>query len=206
MKPTDFFIIKNDLLKPLFEKENVWEVVKALPNYLKELFSSEKIKGNFASNVFVEDGAKVDPTARILGPAYIGKGVQIRFNAYIRENVIVGENSNIGHASEIKNSIILNNSTIAHFNHIGDSVIGSNINFAGGAQVANLRLDQQSILVDVHGQKIDTQLKKLGAIIGDNCRIGANSVLNPGVILGKNSIVYPLVAVSGTYQENSIIK
>ena len=206
MKPNDFFTTNNELLKKLFETENVWEIVKNLPDYLAELFSSGKLKGNHSDNVYIEEGVKVDPTAKIIGPAYIGKGSEVRFNAYIRENVIVGENSIIGHATEIKNSLILDNSVIAHYNHIADSVIGNNVNIAGGAQVANLRLDQQSVKVDVSGEKVDTGLKKLGAIIGDNSQIGANAVLNPGTILGKKSVVYPLIAVLGTHPENSTIK
>lgn len=206
MRADDFFIIDNDLIKGLFQTEKVWEAIKSLPEFLERLFSGGEIKGNLGENVYIQDGVEVDETARIKGPAIILKGTKIHFNAYIRENVIIGENSKIGHGVEIKNSIVLNNSTIAHFNHIAESIIGNNINFAAGAQVANLRLDRKTVMVEINGQKIDTGLPKFGAIIGDNCQIGANSVINPGTILGKNCLVYPLTQVNGTHTPGSIIK
>ena len=207
MKPTDFFDLTEFEHKAIFEGvENVWEALEELSQYIDQLFFSGKIVGNFAADVYVHPEAEIDPSTRILGPAIICKKAKVRYNAFIRENVIVGENSVIGHAVEVKNTIILNNSTIAHFNHVGDSIIGGNINIAGGAQLANLRLDQNTVSVELDGQKINTGLKKLGAIIGDNSQIGANAVLNPGTILGKESIVYPLALVSHTHPTKSIIK
>ncbi len=106
----------------------------------------------------------------------------------------------------MKNSIILDNSSISHFNHVADSIIGNNVNLAAGTQLANLRFDKQKVYVKSGEEKIDTELEKFGTILGDGCQIGANAVLNPGTVLGKNCVVYPLVVASGTYPENSVIK
>lgn len=207
MKPQDFFDLTNFEHKAIFEGvENAWEAIEELSEYIDQLFFSGKLVGNFAADVYVHPDAEVDPSAKILGPAIICKGAKVRFNAFIRENVIIGENSVIGHGVEVKNSIILNNSTIAHFNHIGDSIIGNNVNIAGGAQIANLRLDKNKVTVEKDGEKIETGMVKLGAIIGDNSQIGANAVLNPGTILGKDCVIYPLTLVSHTHPAKSIIK
>ncbi|MBI2012186.1 glucose-1-phosphate thymidylyltransferase [Candidatus Daviesbacteria bacterium] len=192
-KPTNYFDLTNFTQADIFEGvENIWEVLKKLSSYL--------------NGIVIDPTAKVDPTAKILGPAIIGANTVIGFNALIRENVITGSDCIIGHGTEVKNSIILNNSFFSHMSYIGDSVIGNNINFGGGAKTGNLRLDKAPVTVKIGEEIIETGLEKFGAVVGDNTKIGINAVLNPGTILGKNCIVYPLVSVNGVFAENSKIK
>lgn len=206
-KPSNFFDLSNFKYADIFEGEDlVWNVVKKIPLYLAQAFEGGKVKGNFRSDVYVEEGADVDPTAKILGPAIICKGARIGFNALIRENVIIGEASQV-RFTEVKNSIILNYVLANHMSYIGDSIVGSNTNIGSGAKLANLRFDKENVVIKVSDtEKIDSKLKKLGAIIGDGSNIGVNSVLNPGTILGKNSNVYPLTLAKGVYPNNSVIK
>lgn len=205
-EPSNFFDYQNFEHKELFDSsENVWDVVKNLPKFIADLFESGKIVGNYAKNVYVGQNVTIDPTAKIVGPAIIGDNCIIDFGAYLRQNVIVGAGSKIGHASEIKNSVIIGKTAIAHFNYVGDSVIGSSVNFGAGSKVANFRLDGKNIAVRLDDEKFDTGLNKFGAAVGDNSKIGVNAVLNPGTVLGKDCIVFPLQSVSGVHENDSKI-
>lgn len=191
----------------------VWEAAPKINAYLKNYLKNtdrvciiENENGfygtGFFANSFVDlsDGSVeigkntiIEPGAFIKGPTIIGRHCEIRHNAYIRGDVIVGDNCVIGHCSEIKNSVIMNYSNIPHFNYVGDSIIGSNVNIGFMSALLNLRVDKKSIwikIVDKTGKlvwKSPIALKKLGSIIGDGCGIGANISLNPGFILMPES-------------------
>jgi len=135
-----------------------------------------------------------------------GKNCYIHPHTNIRENVILGDNVNIGFSVELKNCIIMNNTHIAHINYVGDAIVGKDCNISGGAMFANFRLDNKLVLVKAGEEKIDTGMLKFSAIVGDGTWVGVNSVLNPGTIIGKHSAVYPLVSVTGTHPEKSIIR
>lgn len=188
--------------------EHVWDVLKKIESYISSQFSSGKLTPNHqgSNNVFIGEGTVVEEGAYIKGSAIIGKNCFIAHGAYVRENVILGDNARIWHGTEIKHTIMLNNAVGTHNGYIGDSIIGNRVNIAAGAIVANLRLDRKPIYVRHSEGKIDTGLLKFGAIIGDDCQIGVNAVLNPGTVLGKNSVVFPLTSVFGVHEEGSTIK
>lgn len=191
----DFFDLKGFSHAKIFEGVgNIWDVLPKLRDYVKK--NGQSIGG----------GTVVEEGSYLKGPAIIGKNCIISHGAYIRENCIVGDNVHIGHGVEVKNSIIVSNTAVAHLNYIGDSIVGSNVNIGGGAKTANFRLDGQNIRIKVGEERVDTGLQKLGAIIGDGSKIGVNSVLNPGTILGKNVWVYPLVSVFGVHEDGEVIK
>lgn len=192
--PQNFFDFKNEEFANIFDpQKQVWLALSNIKKYLQK-------------KIIIHPSVIIDPYVHIIGPAFIGKNTTLKSGAYIRENVIIGEECIIGHASEIKNSIILSNSVAAHFNYVGDSIIGRNVNIAGGASFANLRLDRQKVTVKYQNEKIPTNLEKFGAVIGDNTQIGMHAVLNPGTIIGKNCIIYPQSSVNGFYKEGSKIK
>ncbi len=157
-------------------------------------------------DIFVGEGTTIQEGAVIIGPAIIGKNCVIGHCSLIRENCILGDNVHIGHAVEIKNSVFLNSAIAAHLNYIGDSLIGKNANISGGAILANFRLDKKTIAIRNGIEKIDTGLQKFGSIVGDGSSIGVNTVLNPGTILGKKTVVYPLTSVTGVHQDGEVIK
>ncbi|HUD04912.1 MAG TPA: DapH/DapD/GlmU-related protein [Patescibacteria group bacterium] len=195
----EFFDLNNVSFSDLFKDLSYpWEALSNMQSYLDSKINTE--------NVVVGEGTVIEKDAVIKGKAIIGKNCLIGNAVLMRDNCILGDNVQIGHGVELKNVIILNNSSIAHLNYVGDSIVGNNVNISAGAIVANLRLDRQEILVNIQGEKINTGLGKFGAIIGDGCAVGVNSVLNPGTILGKNCVVYPLTSVRGFHQANEIIK
>ncbi len=155
---------------------------------------------HIAKNVLIED------STYIKGPCFISEGSEIRQGAYLRGNVITGKNCIIGHTTEVKNSILLNNVHAAHFAYIGDSIIGNNVNLGAGVKLANFRLDQKEIKFSFNDKRVNTHLKKLGAIIGDNSQIGCNSVLNPATFLAKNVTIYSLLNIGGYILNGSIVK
>jgi NDP-sugar pyrophosphorylase family protein len=149
------------------------------------------------NNVAIHETATVEPGAVLKGPAIIGPGCFIGANAYLRAGVYLGSSVVIGPGCEVKTSVIMSHTHIAHFNFVGDSLIGSHVNFEAGAIVCNHwneRSDKQ-IRLAYNGQIIETGTEKFGALIGDGCKIGANAVLSPGTILAKNTIVSRLELV-----------
>ena len=151
-------------------------------------------------------GVDIESTALVAGPTILGAGTLVRHGAYIRGGVVTGEKAIIGHATEVKNSYMLDGAKAAHFAYVGDSVIGKNVNLGAGTKLSNLRMDHGEVIVKHGSHTISTKLRKFGAIVGDGVEIGCNAVLNPGVLLGKKTVVYPCVSVrSKAYSEGSKI-
>ena len=209
----NFFELNEIEFKELFENRNPFEVLKNLKNFIKEKLKPE-INGKVESGAFLADemifigeGTIVENGAYIKGPTIIGKNCQIRQGAYIRGGVITGDNCVIGHATEVKNSIFLNGAKAAHFAYVGDSILGNGVNLGAGTKLANLKIDVSKVkVIDNFGNKHDSGLKKLGAILGDNVEIGCNAVTSPGTFIGKNSRIYANTLVKGFIPENSIVK
>ena len=209
-----FFSLTEYAHSSLFEGcKYPWEALSRLQAYLKSL-PLGKIEIEIPSTVYlvnpelicIGEGTVIEPGVYIQGPCYIGKNCIIRHGAYIRGNVITGDSCVIGHDTEIKNSILLNKASAAHFNYVGDSILGNATNLGAGVKCANLRLDNQSVCVFIEGQKINTALTKLGAIVGDGAQVGCNCVINPGTILGRNSFCFPCLNIDGFIPENGRVK
>lgn len=149
------------------------------------------------NNVFIASDVKLPQFCVIESNAYIGSGTEIRPFAYIRKDVIIGKNCVIGNSCELKNSILLNNVQVPHFNYVGDSLLGNNTHIGAGVILANLRLDNKSIVLRTKTERINSGLRKIGAIMSDNSEVGCNSVLNPGTILAKNVKIAALQSVKG---------
>lgn len=196
------------LYTPLFDqKKYPWEVLPNIEQFINTFRNDASTLGykEVEENIFIGSGVFVDSTAKIQGPAIIGHNSSIGHAAFVRGGVLIGENVNIGHATEVKHSVINSNSALAHLNYVGDSIVGSNVNISGGATLANFRFDKREIVVKHEEKIIPTHLKKFGSIIGDNSQIGVNAVLNPGTILAKDTIVYPLTFVRGCHLTSTII-
>lgn len=193
-------------------KERVWDALFYLDPYLKSF--SHKIEISIPEGVFLENkesisigkGTTIDPGVLIQGPCVIGKNCRIRHGAFLRGSVILGDDCVVGHGSELKNAILLNGSCAAHLCYVGDSILGSNVNLSAGVKCANLRLDAKEVSIVFEGKKIKTGLKKLGAILGSDVKVGCNCVLNPGTLIGKKSAVYPLLNIGGCIPAFSEVK
>ena len=171
-------------------------LIPSLANTYKEI----------APNVWVGPGTYIEKTALIQGPVIIGANCQIRHAAFIRQNVICGNDVVIGNSTEVKNAILFDGVQIPHFNYVGDSILGYKAHLGAGAILSNFKSTGDEIHVWIDDQKIATGLNKLGALIGDQVEVGCNSVLYPGTIVGKRSIIYPLNPVRGTLAEDMILK
>lgn len=201
--PSLFFDLKESSYGELFlETKEIWEVLKKLESYLHSL-SLGKIDCEIPSSatlihphlISIGEGSSIGPGVCIEGPAFIGKNCNIRHAAFLRSYVLIGDHTTIGHASEVKHSVILSYSALPHFNYVGDSILGNRVNLGAGAVCANTRLDKQEIKVVIEGKKISTGLKKFGAIIGDDSMLGSHVVTNPGSFLLKKSFVKPCTSV-----------
>lgn len=204
-----FFDLKNCYFGDIFNDVNlVWEVLPKIKDYIKNNLDKNLLKGSYdeKKGIFIGEGTVVQEGAMIIGPAIIGKNCFIGHASLIRENCLFADNVHIGHGTEVKNSIFLNTSIAAHLNYVGDSLIGNNVNISAAVILPSFRLDKKSITINTGKEKIDTGLRKLGSIIGDDSNIGVNSVLNPGTILGKKTIVYPLLSVVGVHKNGEVIK
>lgn len=141
--------------------------------------------------VGIGECVRIKSGAYIEGPAYIDSYSVIGPNCYIRPYTSIGKNVRIGNACEIKNSVIQDNTRIEHLSYVGDSIIGEGCNLGAGTILANLRLDNKTVKVEIKGKTIDTKLRKFGGVVGDYVKIGVNSSIMPGVIIGQYSRIWP---------------
>ena len=125
------------------------------------------------------------------------EGADIRPGAFIRGSAIIGRNTVVGNSTELKNCILFDKVQVPHFNYVGDSILGEGAHLGAGAVTSNVKSDKTEVTISLPGEKIPTGLKKLGAILGDRVEVGCNSVLCPGTIVGRESIIYPLCRVRG---------
>lgn len=130
----------------------------------------------------------------------------MRPGAFIRGNALVGDHCVVGNSTELKNVILFDNVQVPHYNYVGDSILGYKAHMGAGAVTSNVKQDKSLISVHKSGERMETGLKKFGAMLGDHAEIGCNSVLNPGAVVGRGSRVYPLSMVRGFVPPHSIHK
>ena len=184
-----------------------WEVLVEIKDFIFQY--AKNLPDDFErieEFVWVGKGTTISKNVLIKGPAIIGYNCEIRHSAYIRENVIIGNDVVVGNSTEIKNSILFNKAQVPHYNYVGDSILGYKAHLGAGAITSNLKSDGTLVKVKHGTDIIETGLRKFGAIVSDFSEVGCNSVLNPGTIIGKDSIVYPLSSVRGYIPEKSILK
>ena len=157
-------------------------------------------------NIFISKEAEISPSACINGPALICKGACVRHCAFIRGSAIIGEGAVVGNSTELKNVILFNKVQVPHYNYVGDSILGYKAHMGAGSITSNVKSDKKLVIIKNKEAKLETGLKKVGAMIGDNVEVGCGSILNPGSIIGRNTNIYPLSSVRGVVKENSIYK
>ncbi len=209
MKTKELFDLEKTIAAEVFVGcEYPWQVLPKIKEFTVELgkqLDKEKFD-EISPQVWVSKTAKVAPTAFIASPCIIDEGAEVRHCAFIRGGVIVGKNCVVGNSTEMKNAIIFDNVQIPHFNYVGDSVLGYKSHLGAGAVTSNVKSDKTLVTIKNGDEKIETGMKKFGAMVGDFTEVGCNSVLCPGTVVGKNCTVYPLSRVRGYIKENSIFK
>ena len=201
--------LDHTIAKSLFETITYpWEALSKIKDYIMEL--GERLDRNVFDKVdddiWVAKSAKIAPSASLNGPLIIDENAEVRHCAFIRGSAIVGKNAVVGNSTELKNSILFDNVQVPHYNYVGDSIYGYKSHTGAGVIASNLKSDKSLVTVMCDGEKVETGVKKFGAMIGDFVEVGCNSVMNPGTVVGRNSNVYPLSFVRGYVEENSIYK
>ena len=208
-KIKNLYNLNETIAKELLEKlVYPWEALPKISEFI--ILLGKKLDSNIYElkdeNIWIAKSANVMPSAYIKGPAIIGENAEIRHCAFIRGNVIIGNNAVVGNSTELKNVILFNKVQVPHYNYVGDSILGYKAHMGAGAITSNVKSDKKPVIVKNNIEKIETGLKKFGAMIGDNVEVGCGSVLNPGSVIGKNTNIYPLSSVRGVVPENSIYK
>ncbi len=184
-----------------------WEAVGKIKDIINALIPTlGKEYQEISEGVYVFKGVEIPKTACIMPPCIICEGAQIRNGAFLRGNVIIGCGAVVGNSSEIKNAILFDGACVPHFNYVGDSIIGYKAHLGGGVIASNLKGDKSNVSVKRGGEKIETGMRKLGAIIGDNVEVGCGAVLNPGTVIFSGARIYPLQSVRGVIEKNIIYK
>ena len=185
-----------------------WEALPKIGEFivkLGETLPTDKFEKR-GENVWIAKTAKVFPSAYINGPAIIDEDAEIRHCAFIRGNAIVGKGAVVGNSTELKNVVLFNKVQVPHYNYVGDSILGFKAHMGAGSITSNVKSDKTLVVVKAGEEKVETGLKKFGAMLGDNVEVGCNSVLNPGTVVGRSSNIYPTSCVRGFVPADSIYK
>jgi len=166
---------------------NEWKLGELERDVRGEVHESADLRGP----VVVEEGATIDAGVVIEGPALVRSGASVGPNAYVRGATLVGEEAHVGHGVEIKNSVLGARSHVAHLSYVGDSLLGRDVNFGAGTNVANLRHDGENVKLTVKGERVSTRRRKFGVVAGDDAKTGINTSLNPGVTLSPGATTTP---------------
>lgn len=206
---SNMYDLNETIAASLFDgKQYPWEVLADIGDFIRKLGPTldpdeYELKGE---EIWIHKTARLWPTVSITGPCIICKDAEIRQCAFIRGKAIVGEGCVVGNSTELKNVVLFNKVQVPHYNYVGDSVLGFKSHMGAGAVTSNVKQDKKNVTISYEGHKIETGLKKFGAMLGDNVEVGCNSVLNPGTVVGRYSNIYPLSCVRGYVPANSIYK
>lgn len=208
VKITELLDLSKTIAAELFAgKTYPWEALGEISSFIEALgptLPAEEFD-NPQPGVWIAKDAKVFPSAYIGAPCIIDHEAEVRHCAFIRGSAIVGKGAVVGNSTELKNVVLFDKVQVPHYNYVGDSILGFKAHMGAGSITSNVKMDRT--LVKVHGEEvIETQRKKFGAILGNNVEVGCNSVLNPGTVIGAESMVYPLSAVRGVVPAMAVYK
>ncbi|TLZ71127.1 MAG: glucose-1-phosphate thymidylyltransferase [Methanobacteriota archaeon] len=194
---------------PWIDVGRPWDLLAAnaiLMAGLKGRVDGDVAKGaTLVGEVVVEAGSKILDGAYLQGPTIIGRESEIGPNCFVRPATTVGRRCKVGNACEVKNSILMDGTHVPHQNYVGDSILGERCNLGAGTKVANLRLDEESVRVPWRGHLIDTGLRKLGVIMGDDVKTGINASIDVGTVIGEETFIGPGAIARGVIAARSRI-
>ena len=201
--------LSHTIAAPLFEGRTYpWEVLGDIKAFILALGPTlpKDEYDEVSEGVWIARDAAVFPSAHIGAPCIIDHGAEVRHCAFIRGSAIVGKNCVVGNSVELKNALLFDSVQTPHYNYVGDSVLGYKSHMGAGSITSNVKSDKTLVVVKNGGERMETGLKKFGAILGDFVEVGCNSVLNPGCVIGRRSSVYPTSSVRGVVPQDSIFK
>ena len=188
--------------------EYPWQALPGIGEFIKKLgaaLPAEEYERR-GEDVWVHKSAVLFPNNYIAGPCIIGPETEVRPGAFIRGNALVGAGCVVGNSTELKNVILFDRVQVPHYNYVGDSILGYKSHMGAGAVTSNVKQDKSLVTVNVDGQRVETGLKKFGAMLGDGVEVGCGAVLNPGTVVGQGARVYPLSMVRGLVPARSLYK
>ena len=206
---TDLLDLSHTIAAGLFEGRTYpWEVLGGIKDFILALGPTlpEEEYDHPAEGVWIAKDATVFPSAYIGAPCIIDHGAEVRHCAFIRGSAIVGKGCVVGNSVELKNVVLFDSVQTPHYNYVGDSILGYKSHMGAGSITSNVKSDKTLVVVKRGAERIETGLKKFGAILGDNVEVGCNSVLNPGSVLGRGVSVYPTSSVRGVIPAGHIYK
>lgn len=185
-----------------------WEALGGISDFIREIGPKldPEVYEKRGEDIWVAKSATIAPTASLNGPLIIDEDAEVRQCAFIRGSAIVGKGSVVGNSTELKNVIIFNSVQVPHYNYVGDAVLGYKSHMGAGSICSNVKSDKKLVVVKDGEEKIETGLKKFGAMLGDNVEVGCGSVLNPGTVIGRCCNIYPLSSVRGCVPAGHIYK
>ena len=201
--------LSHTIAAPLFEGRTYpWEVLGDIKAFILALGPTlpKDEYDEVSEGVWIARDAAVFPSAHIGAPCIIDHGAEVRHCAFIRGSAIVGKKCVVGNSVELKNALLFDGVQTPHYNYVGDSVLGYKSHMGAGSITSNVKSDKTLVVVKNGGDRMETGLKKFGAILGDFVEVGCNSVLNPGCVIGRRSSVYPTSSVRGVVPQDSIFK
>lgn len=206
---TDLLDLSHTIAAGLFEGRTYpWEVLGGIKDFILALGPTlpEEEYDHPAEGVWIAKDATVFLSAYIGAPCIIDHGAEVRHCAFIRGSAIVGKGCVVGNSVELKNVVLFDSVQTPHYNYVGDSILGYKSHMGAGSITSNVKSDKTLVVVKSGAERIETGLKKFGAILGDNVEVGCNSVLNPGSVLGRGVSVYPTSSVRGVIPAGHIYK
>ncbi|MBQ9141639.1 MAG: UDP-N-acetylglucosamine pyrophosphorylase [Lachnospiraceae bacterium] len=205
----ELYDLNETIAADLFEGATYpWELLPKIKDFilkLGETLDPEKFEKR-GEDIWVAKSAKVAPTACLNGPLIVDEDAEIRHCAFVRGSAIVGKGAVVGNSTELKNVVLFNKVQVPHYNYVGDSILGYRAHMGAGSITSNVKSDKTLVRIMTFDGVLETGLKKMGAMLGDNVEVGCNSVLNPGTIVCRNSNIYPTSSVRGVVPANSIYK
>jgi len=203
------YTLEETIAKDIFEGVTYpWEVLPKIKDFIIELGKTlpQDLYEEVKENVWIAKTAKVFESAYINGPCIIDEDAEVRHCAFIRGNAIVGKSAVVGNSTELKNVILFNKVQVPHYNYVGDSILGFKAHMGAGSITSNVKSDKTLVVIKNDEELIETGIKKVGAMLGDNVEVGCNSVLNPGTVICTDSNIYPTSCVRGVIPPHSIYK
>lgn len=197
--------LAGDALRDTVYPFEILKEIGALIEAIGEQLDKDEFE-QIGEKIWAAKDASIAPTASITGPCIIGHGTEVRHCAFIRGNALIGDGCVVGNSTELKNVILFDCVQVPHYNYVGDSVLGYRSHMGAGSITSNVKSDKTPVAMRNGDDRLDTELKKCGAFLGDFVEVGCGSVLNPGTVIGKNASVYPLSSVRGTVPEGGIYK
>ncbi len=209
LRTCDLFDLSHTRAASLLEKTQYpWEALGGIKEFILALGPTLPADEytEVSEHVWIAKDAVIYPNNYIGAPCIIGHETEVRPGAFIRGSALVGDHCVVGNSTELKNVILFDNVQVPHYNYVGDSILGYRSHMGAGSITSNVKSDKLPVTVRCGGEKIETGMKKIGAMLGDRVEIGCNSVLNPGTVIGRDSSVYPTSCVRGTLPEKHIWK